>query len=97
MGWTNIYPYDRWYVRRAEQYIKAFPGQSLDQHCGENVQSYLEEIGRKQKLADWQYMQVVRAIEVLFLDVLSAPWAKAFDWQYWRDSARSLGSGVIST
>ena len=48
-------PYDRWYVRRAEQYIEAYPGQSLDQHRGENVQSYLEDIGRKQTLADWQY------------------------------------------
>ena len=33
----------RWHVRRAEAYLKAFPGKRLSQHTREDVTGYLEE------------------------------------------------------
>jgi hypothetical protein len=45
-------PYDRWYVIRAEQYLKTHPDTPLSQHRAEQVSAYLTEIGRKGGLKD---------------------------------------------
>ncbi|MGH9962418.1 MAG: hypothetical protein ACREBC_35765, partial [Pyrinomonadaceae bacterium] len=52
----------------------------------------LEEIGRKGSLKDWQFRQVVDALEALFCRFVVAPWAGQFDWGYWKDSCRSLAT-----
>jgi integron integrase len=77
-------------VIRAEQYLKAYPATPLSRHRPEEVSAYLEEIGRKGGLKDWQFRQVVDALEALFCKVVVAPWASRFDWGHWKDSARSL-------
>ncbi len=43
----------RWYVRRAEDYIKAHPDLPLPQHLPDNVDNYLKDLGRNSRLADW--------------------------------------------
>lgn len=80
----------RWYVRHAEQYIKAFPDQRLATHTTQNIEQYLQDKGRNKRLKDWQFQQMVTALRVLFADVVKAPWAESFGWQYWLDSARDL-------
>lgn len=84
-----IAQYHRWYVIRAEHFLKA-SGKEPHAHTVDDVQNYLGEIGRNAKLKDWQYQQVVAALEILFGHVLQVPWAATFDWGYWRDSARCL-------
>jgi hypothetical protein len=59
-------PYDRWYVIRAEQYLKTHPDTPLSSHRPEEVNAYLTEIGRKGNLKDWQFRQIVDALEALF-------------------------------
>jgi Phage integrase, N-terminal SAM-like domain len=83
-------PFDRWYVIRAEQYLKTYPETPLSRHRPEEVSVYLTEIGRKGSLKDWQFRQVVDALEVFFCKAVVAPWAGQFDWGYWKDSSRSL-------
>ncbi len=56
-------PYWRWYVLRAEQYLKASSNKPLDQHTADEVTTYLRKIGRTSRLKDWQYRQVVEALE----------------------------------
>ena len=82
--------YFRWYALRVEQYLKAHSGQPPHQHTEGEVTTYLQEIGRTSQLKDWQYRQLVQALEVLFVKVLELPWAQGFDWPYWKDSAREL-------
>ena len=36
----------RWYVLRAEQYLKTFPDKRLAAHSAEDVTGYLERVGR---------------------------------------------------
>jgi integron integrase len=83
-------PYDRWYVRRAEQYIAAFRDKRLGEQTPQDVDSYLAEVGRSGALEDWQFRQVVDAIQNLF-HVVGVAWLDQVDWGHWRDSARSLG------
>ncbi len=74
---------------RAEQYIKAFPDKRLADHNPEDVVSYLEQQGRAGRIQDWQFRQLVDAIQNLF-SMLGVSWLSDVDWQFWMDSAASL-------
>lgn len=82
----------RWHVKHAEAYIKDHPDLRLAMHTAANVEHYLGTKGRNPKLADWQFGQLVRALQILFVELVKAPWATEFPWQGWIDSARELGS-----
>ena len=80
----------RWYVIHVERYIAAHKGLRLGLHSGIELRSYLEVIGRKPNLLDWQFRQVVSALKILFVDLVKAKWASSFNWESWIDSANSL-------
>ena len=79
----------RWYVLRAEHYIKTFPDKKLARHTAQDITGYLEKMGRCGDLLDWQFRQAVDAIRNLFL-IITNRWEKEIDWQYWQDSAQTL-------
>lgn len=79
----------RWYVIRAEQYLKAFPDRKLADHKPDDVQAYLQKFGRAKGLQDWQYLQIVNAIQNLF-QLVEVDWLTQVDWEFWKSSARSL-------
>ena len=83
----------RWYVRRVEEYIKANTGAPLRSHTMDVVTGYLESVGRIGRLADWQFRQVVHAIQILFCDLLEVAWGDTVDWQFWMESAKGLDPG----
>ncbi len=79
----------RWYVRRAEEYIKSSAGKSVEEHNREHVDQYLAEAGRRARLSDWQFLQIVDAIQNLLI-VVDAPSVNEVDWQFWKDAAKQL-------
>ena len=79
----------RWYVRRAEHYIQANKGRKLASHSPDDVNRYLQKLGREQRMKDWQFRQAVDAIRTLF-QVAGAGALKEVDWQFWLDSSVSL-------
>ncbi|VAX08863.1 Integron integrase IntIPac [hydrothermal vent metagenome] len=79
----------RWYVKRAEQYIKAYPGKRLVTHTPTDVTGYFERQGRKVGLKEWQFFQIIDAIHVLFL-VADVPCTDQVDWAFWEASANTL-------
>ena len=44
----------RWYVRRAEEYIKAHSSLRLTQHSPYQVEAFLQDLGRNNRISDWQ-------------------------------------------
>lgn len=80
----------RWHVKRAEEYIKAHPERRLADHTVQEMTAYLQEKGRNNQLKDWQFAQVVRSLQILFVELVKAPWAATFPWQDWIDNAREL-------
>ena len=70
----------KWYVRHAETYIKDHAGVRLSQHTAVQVTTYLTEKGRNKQLEDWQFKQLVRAIKLLFTEMVPRPWAAEFPW-----------------
>ncbi len=81
----------RWYVIRAENYIKAHSQKKLSTHSPDDVSDYLRRIGNAGNLRDWQFRQVIEAIQALF-ELTNNSQLDDFDWQYWLDSAKSLNS-----
>lgn len=80
----------RWYVRHAEVFIKAQSGRRLTTLTADDIERYLKEKGRSEKLADWQFRQMVDALRILFIGVVSSAWADKFDWSGWQADAREL-------
>lgn len=42
----------RWYVMRAEQYLKSFEGRNICYHCSSDVIDYVSDIFTSRKLTD---------------------------------------------
>ncbi len=80
----------RWYVRHIERLIALTSDTRLAEHTPATLTAYLRELGRNCELSDWQFVQNVEAIKVLFCDLLNLGWAPSFNWQYWLDSAKTL-------
>ncbi|MCG5530039.1 hypothetical protein LRD18_04020 [Halorhodospira halochloris] len=76
----------KWYVKRAEQLIAAFPNQRIRNIDPEQVNGYLKSLGRDSRLEDWQYRQAIDAIRTL-LNTIQYASVNAIDWQHWLDSA----------
>jgi integron integrase len=85
-----------WYVKHAEAYIQAHPGRRLALHGIEDLTAYLEGKSRNSRLSDWQFGQVVRSLQILFVDLVKSPWAAGFPWQTWIDNARELAPNHIT-
>jgi integron integrase len=82
-------PTDRWFVIRAEAYIKATAERRLAEHTPADVHRYLSDLGGIGRISDWQFRQSVDAIQKLF-ELVGVPWLREVDWDFWRDSARTL-------
>jgi len=80
----------RWYVRHAEMYIKAH-SLRLREHTEKTVEKYLEEKGRSIYLKDYQYIQMVDALKILFVDVVSSGWASDYSWDGLKERSQTLG------
>lgn len=80
----------RWYVKHVERYIKAHAGHRLAQHTAQILSDYLDDLGRTARLSDWQFKQAIEALQILFIDLVCAPWAVDFPWRYWMDAATAL-------
>jgi hypothetical protein len=80
-----------WHVRRAQEFCYALDGRRLRSLEGTDVERYLDEFGRNDKIVGWQAGQVVSALEILFCDLTDCAWAPGFDWAGKRDACRELG------
>ena len=78
-----------YYVRWAEAWINARGNRSADA-----TSSYFDALGRSTHLADWQFRQAVDAASILACEVLSLPWASAFDWRGLADQAHQLDEHI---
>jgi len=80
----------RWYVKHVEDYIKAHPNLPLKQHTEQCPTQYLNDLGRNEHLQTWQFKQAIDALQILFIDMIDAPWADKFPWRHYAEAATSL-------
>ena len=82
----------RWYVRRVEEFIKAQNGRKIKSLQPNDIERYLDGIGRQARLEGWQFRQCVHALQILLSDFLSLPMAGQVDWAFWFASATQIGT-----
>ena len=82
----------RWYVLRVEEFLKAMESRPLSQLAREEVTGYFGRVSSQNRLADWQFRQLVDAVQLLLVDLAQAPAAKEVDWDYWKEAGKELDS-----
>ena len=80
----------RWYIKRVEEFIKHNPDLRLAQHTEETLNDYFEQLSRNFRIVDWQFKQAVKALKILFKDMLDLEWSHSFSWDDWIESANEL-------
>ncbi len=83
----------QWYVKHVEAFIKTRNGKRLAMVTSAELETYLEEIGRKHNIVDWKFRQVVDALRILFCELVNLPSLEDFNWQMWMDSSKDLPAG----
>lgn len=78
-----------YYVRFVERFIRSGPS-PLRQRSPQDLDHFLEDLGRNPRLEDWQAIQAVDALELLFCHLVITPWASRYDWEGWRLGFREL-------
>jgi len=79
----------RWYVIRAEEYLRENKGIKLCDHSAGDINAFLTKASRNTRIQVWQFQQIVSAIQNLFL-VDDLPCSKDIDWSYWKNASHSL-------
>ena len=79
-----------YYRHRANQFIKSANGRNPAELRVEEIVGILGNFGRDEKLADWQFAQLVDAVRILLLKCLTSQAARHVDWAYWKASARGV-------
>jgi hypothetical protein len=62
---------------------------NVREHIPDKVNEYFQDAGRKQSLNEWQFVQLVDAIQILFSLALKIEWAVSFYWDYWKRQLRT--------
>src|SRR4029450_11828612 len=78
-----------WDVIRAAHSLHPVTHPPLADHTPQEVTAYLEKRGRPDRLTDWQYRQIVAALQQA-LCLAGVAWAPPFDWADWNAAARPL-------
>lgn len=79
----------RWHVIRAEEYLRENGKTDLATHTEEDVVSFLKSCSKNDSLLDWQFTQIVNAIQNIFL-VAGSPIYHKVNWDFWKQASRQL-------
>ena len=80
----------KWYVRHAEKYIKFYKDKRLSSHTADDIEQYLKIQGRSLRLEDWQFVQIITSLKILFIEMVKSDWSKKFPWDEWISQAMTL-------
>lgn len=82
----------RWTVIRAENYLRSDREKPFSARDAGHVSAYLARVVERGKVSDWQFRQIIEALEILFVETMQAPWATGVDWRYWYRRAAAIES-----
>jgi len=82
--------FGEWCVRRAQQFTYGLDGRLLRHVGAAYVDTYLDELGRNDKLEAYQVRQVITALEILFCEMTDCEWCQQYDWAGKRDACEEL-------
>ena len=67
-----------WYQRRVDSFIQATNNTRLKDKTAEDLNAYFSKLVNRTNLEDWQYLQALEALRLLFQKMMKLPWAHHF-------------------
>ncbi len=80
----------RWYCVHVQQFLAALKPSSLKGLSADEVTGYLQQASSQGKWQDWQFRQLVDALQLLLVDLADVKAARVVDWDYWREAGAVL-------
>ncbi|MCW8964413.1 MAG: integron integrase [Gammaproteobacteria bacterium] len=80
----------KWYRKHAQDFISAHQDTFPHRITPTAISNYLEIIGRNARLPEWQFRQLVHAIEILASNFPKIPLVESVDWNHWKFNAKQL-------
>ena len=80
----------RWYVTHVEQFLGAVHPNSLKGLATDDITGYLRQTSSQGKWQDWQFRQMVDALQLLLVELADVKSAQVVDWDYWRKAGAVL-------
>jgi hypothetical protein len=78
----------RWYVGHVETFLKSLRPESLEALKKDQITGYFQESSSAGNLLDWQFRQLVDAIQLLVVDLSQLPVGREIDWDYWKEGGK---------
>ncbi len=76
----------RWYVAHVERFLDALKPSSLKRLSSDQITGYLRETSSQGRWQDWQFRQLVDALQLLLVDLAQVKAAQVVDWDFWREA-----------
>jgi len=80
----------RWYVVHVQQFLRVVTPTSLKGLSADEITGYLQQASSQGKWQDWQFRQLVDALQLLLVDLADVKAARVVDWDYWREAGAAL-------
>jgi hypothetical protein len=55
-----------------------------------DLELFLKQRSCDLSLKDWQFKQLIEALEIYYMDIIKPDWAVQFNWVFWREAASRL-------
>ena len=81
----------QWYVLRAKEFLAGMRPDSLSELTGEDVDTFFRETLEAGRLTEWQFRQLVEAVQLLVVDLAQVKAGNEVDWEVWKVAGRTLG------
>ena len=81
----------QWYMRRVEAFIDAVKPMRMGEVAAEQITAFFLGHAREQRLSDWQFPQMVDAVQLLLIDLTDSAGAREPDWDSWKEAGKELG------
>ncbi|MFT5499523.1 MAG: hypothetical protein ACI9TH_004939 [Kiritimatiellia bacterium] len=75
-----------YYAGHVDRFIRYKGAVQLRETTPSLVYRYLDEQAVHPTCPSWRHEQLVTALEILFVDLVQADWARRFDWHHWKES-----------
>ena len=70
----------RWYVARVEGFLKEVRPESLPALSKDQITAYFQEVSSRGELSEWQFRQMVDAIQLLIVELAGVRAGSEIDW-----------------
>ncbi len=79
----------RWYLVRAEAFVAFVKPMRMTEVEPEHVVAFFHRHALEQSLADWQFRQMVDAVQLLVIDLADNRACRSVDWDYWKEATQA--------